>query len=151
MTVGDGSTINEHADLSGHQVRCRSARTILLRCPSQRHAGSATNHFELPLLTFPLYSRYRTLLSNHSTPQIIGNRVVFGSGVSIGAGTVLLPSAYMAPEAQVADGRIVGALATSMHPTKQNRYGLSSQGHCLFLPPFIIVTCHIPCEAIFSS
>lgn len=72
VTIGAGSTINEHADLSGH--------------------------------------------------QIIGNRVVFGSGVSIGEGTVLLPSAYMAPEVQVGDGRIVGALSTSMHPTKTNRW-----------------------------
>lgn len=55
-------------------------------------------------------------------PQIVGNRVVFGSGVTIGAGTVLLPSAYMAPEAEVGDGRIVGALATSMHPTRRNRF-----------------------------
>lgn len=48
---------------------------------------------------------------------------MFGSGVTIGKGTVLLPSAYMAPEAQVGDGRVVGALATSAHPTRRNRCG----------------------------
>ncbi|CAM9154206.1 unnamed protein product, partial [Sphacelaria rigidula] len=70
VTVGDGSTINEHADLSGHRV--------------------------------------------------VGNRVIFGSGVTIGQGTVLLPSAYLAPEANVASGRVVGALATALHPTSHN-------------------------------
>ncbi|CAM9583172.1 unnamed protein product, partial [Discosporangium mesarthrocarpum] len=75
LTVGAGSTVNEHADLGGHEV--------------------------------------------------VGNTVVFGSGVTIGRGTLVLPSAMLRPQAEVEDGRVVGALATGMHPTSCNRTPLA--------------------------
>lgn len=45
---------------------------------------------------------------------------------------MLLPSAYLAPEANVASGRIVGALATPLHPTMHNRYQDLYVGHVLW-------------------
>lgn len=66
---------------------------------------------------------------NPSRSKVKGNRVVFGSGVSIGSGTMVLPSAHLSPEAQVGDNRLVGALATSAHPTGCNR--------CLKVAPWL--------------
>lgn len=74
---------------------------------------------------------------------------MFGSGVTIGRGTVLLPSAYMAPEAQVADGRVVGALATAAHPTRRNRCGEIVVGrnlkHDMFFVSFRFVYPAVSC------
>lgn len=75
----------------------------------------------------PSHPPPRSTFSSRS--KVKGNRVVFGSGVSIGSGTVVLPSAHMSPEAHVGDNRVVGALATSAHPTRRNRYEANHRLH----------------------
>lgn len=141
------------------------ARTLLSKIfPRRAHSAQQSNHTNSRSTTTTTASGNASA-HNISTPspppplvivaKVVGNRVVFGSGVTIGRGTVLLPSAYMAPEAHVGDGRVVGALATAAHPTRRNRCGgiASREGSAAKLVPFgppvsVGPETHLLCESL---